>query len=726
MTIGVISANEINDNDLNSIDSTDAIKIDSVDNINDISSDWIENQNEPNTQSDILSEPQSNNNGDILSVEQNLDGDNSGSADSNSDDITETLTEVSKEKTAISVSKTSVLRGTTLYIYLKDINGDPISGKNLTLDIGQFHYLKTTNSNGYVTLTFNNFLGKYLLSVKFNGDSDYLSSTGSFTINIYQIKTNITVQSTSVIRGNYLYAYLMDSSGKALSGHTIKIKFKGNTYTRVTNSDGKVGLKISALAGKYLTQITYAGNASYTSSSKSFYLTVNKIKTGITVQSTSVIRGKYLYAFLKDDKGNPLANKSIKIKFVNKYFYKTTDSNGRVYLKINSNPGYYATKVIYAGSSYYMSSTKSFDLKSYVDSTKFIVANTSVVRGKYLYAYLKDSSNKPISGQKVVITFNGNKYSRTTDSNGRVYLKMDVKVNSYNVKLDYAGSVSYKSSSKSLTLKVLTNATAKIIIKNSTSGEFTIRLTDMNGNPIADQTVSITSIFGNQSAGTGVKMTKKTIIINSDNIYSKTKDLQFLNDIAKILRSKGYKVLVNDNIGPNEHCKDIYKYGYEDVCVFCIFGGCDSGMFYDMSSNWYQNYLKQYNNRVVLGLTRTQVDLATCAWLKRAQDDNYSPNSFTGLSNPGTYLNDHNMDYVYGRNATEMADNFLKYAVNGLSIGLNNTVPCNITTQKVTTNENGYATISGLTSGTYTMKCSYSNTALGYVADTVQTNVKIL
>ena len=251
-------------------------------------------------------------------------------------------------------------------------------------------------------------------------------------------------------------------------------------------------------------------------------------------------------------------------------------------------------------------------------------------------------------------------------------------------------------------------------------------LTDLNGNPIANQNVSITSIHGNQAAGTGDKITTKTIIIDSDNIYNKATDLKFINDIAQILRSKGYKVLVNDDIGPNEHCKDIYKYGYENSCIFCIFGGCDSGMFYDMSSKWYQNYLNQYDNRVVLGFTRTQVDLATCTWLKRAHDDNYSPLSFTGLSNPGTYLNDHNMDYVYGRTAAEMANNFLNYAVKGLSIGLNNTIPCDIDTYKVTTDENGFATISDLSSGTYTMKCSYSNTALGYVADTIQSKVTIL
>ena len=731
MGINAISANEINDNDLTGINSADVIGMDSVDNTNVISSDLIEDQNEENLQTDNLSDGQSNNDdGNTDSADSNLNDGNGDSAGSDSDDITSN-TEVSKEKTTISVSKTSIQRGTVLYIYLKDSNGNPISGKTLSLDIGGNKYTKTTDNNGAVSLKFSSLLGKYTLKVKFNEDSDYLSSNDSFALNIYQSATKITVSSQSVARGKYLYAYLKDSSGKAISGQTVKIKFRGKTYTKVTNSNGRVSLKITSVASKYTTKITYAGNTSYKSSSKSFTLNVYKTKTNITVASKSVIRGKYLYAYLKDSKGNPLASKSVKIKFYYskyryKYFYKTTNSNGRVSLKINNKPGYYTTKIIYSGSGYYKPYTKSFQLKSYVASTKFTVANSSVVRGKYFYAYLKDSSNKAIANQKVVITFNGDKYSKTTDSNGRVSLKINSPVKSYSVKLNYAGSISYKSSSKSLTLKVLNNVTAKLNIKTSGPGEFTVRLTDLNGNPIANQNVSITSIHGNQAAGTGDKITTKTIIIDSDNIYNKATDLKFINDIAQILRSKGYKVLVNDDIGPNEHCKDIYKYGYENSCIFCIFGGCDSGMFYDMSSKWYQNYLNQYDNRVVLGFTRTQVDLATCTWLKRAHDDNYSPLSFTGLSNPGTYLNDHNMDYVYGRTAAEMANNFLNYAVKGLSIGLNNTIPCDIDTYKVTTDENGFATISDLSSGTYTMKCSYSNTALGYVADTIQSKVTIL
>ena len=73
-----------------------------------------------------------------------------------------------------------------------------------------------------------------------------------------------------------------------------------------------------------------------------------------------------------------------------------------------------------------------------------------------------------------------------------------------------------------------------------------------------------------------------------------------------------------------------------------------------------------------------------------------------------------------------MANNFINYAVKGLSIGLDNTIPCEVKTYYVKTSENGYATLYDLKSGTYTVQISYSNTALGYVADTVKTKITIL
>ncbi len=596
---------------------------------------------------------------------------------------TNNSTQPSKDKSSISISKKSVVRGSNLHIYLKNSNGKGISGKSITVQINGKTYTRTTDKNGAVCFNFSSLLGKYSLKVKFNGDADYLSSTGTFTINIYRLDPKIVVSSSSVARSKKFVGYLKKSNGNAFAGKKIIITFKGKKFTKTTDSKGKFTLKINNPAGKYKMSIKFAGSTTYNPASKTFTLTVYKQKTSISVASKNVIKGKYLYAYLKTNKGVALVNKPVIIKFNNKKtFYKTTNKNGRVSLKINSEPGSYSTKVIYKGNGYYKPTTFSFKTRSFIDKTKITVASSSVNKGKYFYAYLKNSNNKGISGENVVISINGAKYTKTTNKNGRVGLKINSKPDNYAVTVKHSASKKYMASSKSLTLKV----------KNASNVN---------------------------SAGTGNKITTKTIIIDSDNIYNKDTDKKFMNDIATALKAKGYKVIVSE-LGPNAHCNDVYKNGFKDACVLCIFGGCDSGMFVDMSAKWYQNYLKQYNNRVVLGFTRTQVDLATCAWLPRAHDDDYSPANFTGLAYPGTYLNEHNMDYIYGRNAAEMAENFLKYAVNGLSIGLNNTLPTGSLASS-TSSDN-----SKLLSSADPDVVSSTKSVLGAAVDTEQINVSLL
>ena len=751
LSINVISANEINDNNLDSMDidsntinldsnninldsnniniDSKENNLDSAENIDNILSDSNDQKSNSVDSNELNTEVSENtNNDENNNLETSISENNEENLLSTAQNQNNSLENQKPTNTSISIHSTSILRGTTIYVFLRDSHGNALSNKKLTLTFNKASYTKTTDNNGRVGLTVSSAkAGQYNLVINFNGDSKYNPSKHSFNINVYQIKTHITVNSKTIIRGKYLYVYLRNSNSETISGQKIIIKFRGSTYKKTT-ANGRVSLKISsAPAGKYPIKIKFEGTKSYLPSDRSFTLTVTKQKTSITVKSTSIIRGSYLYAYLKNSTGGPLASKSIIIRFNYKNYYKTTDANGRACLKINSGPGSFPVKITYSGSGYYYSSSRSFTAKTYVDTPKITIANSTIVRGKIFYAYLKDSSNKALSGQKVVIKFGSNSYTKTTNSLGQIGLQINANPNSYSVKLSYAGSTGYKSCSKSLTLKVLTNATAKIIATSQTSlGEYSIRLTDLKGNPLKDQYITVVTSTFNHTAGSGKKITQKTIVIDTDIIFSESKDKKYMNDLAAALRAKGYKVIISQR-GPNAHCNDI-KGNYSNACVLCLFGGADSGMFKDMSADWYQNLLKKYNNRVVLGFLDppNTVDLATCTWLKRAHDDDYSASSFTGLSYPGTYLNQHGMDYIYGRNATEMANNFVNYAVKGLSIGLKNTIPCTVNTYTLKTNENGYATLSGLTTGNYTVKISYSNSALGYFADTVTTKVQIL
>ena len=552
-------------------------------------------------------------------------------------DSDDSLEAKNKKNTTITVKSTSILRGTHLYVFLKDANGNALANKTLLLTFNNAVYNKTTDDNGRVSLKISSAkLGNYTLIVNFNGDSSYKSSNKTCKIHVYHIETHITVNSLTILRGNSLNVYLRDTNNNTIPGQNISITFRGTKYTKTTDSNGKVSLKISsAPAGNYSTKINFEGNPSYTASNRSFTLTVKWYETHITVNSLTIIRGNHLYVYLRDNESKTIPGQSITITFNGKTYAKTTDSNGRCSLKISSAPaGKYSTKINFEGKGCYAPSSRSFTLTVKWYETHITVNSKIIVKGSYLYATLRNSSSKTISGQSISITFRGTKYTKTTDSNGKVSLKISsAPIGKYSIKINFAGKDCYAPSSRSFTLTV-------------TGG------------------------------GSGKKITQKTIVIDTDHIFSESKDKKFMNDLAAALKAKGYKVIVAGR-GPNAHCNDLTSGKYSNACLLCLFGGADSGMFVDMSSNWYQNTLKQYNDRVVLGflVPPNTVNLANCTYLKRAHDDDYSSDDFVGLEYPGLYLNQHGMDYIYGRSASEMANNFVNYAKNGASIGLNNTLP---------------------------------------------------
>ena len=545
-------------------------------------------------------------------------------------------------------------------------------------------------------------------------------------------KTKITVMNTSVVKERKLVLQLLDSNNKALANKKISINFAKKTYTNTSDKNGKISLKISLDPGKYTVKVKFAGDANYTKTNKTFTMNVYKIKTNFIVPKTSIIRGQYFIAYLKDQNNNPLASKYVYIKFSKKTYSKITDKNGRVSLKINLNVGNYKTQLIYKGAQSYLKNTKKLTIKSYNATTKITFNSKEVVRAKWLNINLKYGTNKTLANKKLTITFNNKKYDRTTNENGRVNFKISNPVGSYKIKVEFNGDKGFKKSYRFTTIKILPNYTAIFSAKNKTSHlngnktvKYYVKLTDVNGNPIAGETVTLKVKCNNFTYGSGKKITKKTIVLSSDNIDTKSIDKQRLNDLAKLFREKGYKVIVS-GIGPNYHVTDVRD--YKNVCVFSLVGGIDSGMFVDMASSYYQNYLKKNNNQFVLGCVKTpgNVNLANRTWLIRAHDDDYSPKSFKGLYFPGKYLNKKtHVDYVYGPTPEDLVNNFLTYAKNGKSIGFNNTLPGRYVTYKLNTTKSGYVHLD-LPIGNHTVICSFTNKDKGYTTDTLTTWINVI
>lgn len=155
---------------------------------------------------------------------------------------------------------------------------------------------------------------------------------------------------------------------------------------------------------------------------------------------------------------------------------------------------------------------------------------------------------------------------------------------------------------------------------------------------------------------------KKKIYISSDNINGKSSDNKFMQDVANKLKKQGWTTKII-GLGPNSHYYPNHAKSCKDGVWFCIFGGADAAVFKQcITNNAYTNALKKNNCRTVIGM-HGGGDIRKGGkyykYLPRAHDDNYSPSSFKGLSNPLSQLTKGKVPIMYASNAEQMVSKFL-------------------------------------------------------------------
>ena len=138
------------------------------------------------------------------------------------------------------------------YITLIDGEGNPVAGKNITMNINGVFYNRVTNENGTARLNINLNPGEYILTAL-----DPLTGL--------QMSYNITVLSTLEASdldmkykdGSTFNVSVVDGEGKALSGVNVTFNINGVFYNRTTDSEGIARLNINLMAGEYIITSEY-------------------------------------------------------------------------------------------------------------------------------------------------------------------------------------------------------------------------------------------------------------------------------------------------------------------------------------------------------------------------------------------------------------------------------------------------------------------------------------
>ncbi|MDO5850040.1 MAG: hypothetical protein Q4P14_02395, partial [Methanobacteriaceae archaeon] len=187
---------------------------------------------------------------------------------------------VERDDTVIKVSNLSSRYGeTVLDAYIYDNDNNPLANKSLNLIIGGNAYSAVSDSKGKVSFDLKNLsANNYIATVSFNGDVNYEGSQNSSSVVVNFVKSVIKVNNVAAEYGNVvLDAYIYDDNNKSLANKDIILSIAGNTYSIISDVDGRVRFNLSSiLPDLYKVTVSFNGDDGYNKVETNASVVINK------------------------------------------------------------------------------------------------------------------------------------------------------------------------------------------------------------------------------------------------------------------------------------------------------------------------------------------------------------------------------------------------------------------------------------------------------------------
>ena len=213
---------------------------------------------------------------------------------------------IEKRETSISIQTLNdTIDDTRINITIKDpVTGEVITNAPITITLPNGETINTHTGTGTITQTLNLPAGNQTITITYNGNNQYNSTTSTHTINVKKLPSKITVtRQTGYIGDNItLTATITDNNGNTITGGRVAFKLNDVTlkdtngdviYTTVTNGKATINYHIPSnyQAKTYKISAVYSGNNEYTTSrSNTPLLQLKQRKATLTLNSTNNIQ----------------------------------------------------------------------------------------------------------------------------------------------------------------------------------------------------------------------------------------------------------------------------------------------------------------------------------------------------------------------------------------------------------------------------------------------------
>ena len=378
-----------------------------------------------------------------------------------------------------------------------DVNVTSGASGNVTVSVDGIIYNTFDLTNSKTTLNITGLsAGEHKITVNYNGDDDYYSSSSDITVNVNQSTPTIDISTSAFVYGET--GIIKVTVNKYLNGTiptgNVTITINGKKQN-VTLTNGVAELSVSGLtAGQHTVEVSYNGDKNYTSNSTSAIFDVAKASSKVDVSAENAT----IIVKLPND-----ATGDVNVTIGNETFSVLVE-NGTAKVNIKDLPaGDYKITVTYTGDGNYNSTvinktiTVLYGVNLTVNDVVMIYKD-----GSRLCAVLLDAQGNAIVNATIVFAINGVIYNRTTDANGSASIALNLNCGTYGAVILYAGDKNYNASSVNATVTVNTSIIGNDLVKMYQNGtEFYGTFLGTDGNPLANTTVrfNINGVFYNRT-----------------------------------------------------------------------------------------------------------------------------------------------------------------------------------------------------------------------------------
>ena len=383
---------------------------------------------------------------------------------------------VKKVATKISSSNVYMIPNMAEYysITLRDASNHGISSAKVTIKVNKKTYTVKTDKNGVAELKLKfSKQGTYSVAVKFAGSSKYnaVSKTSKIVVKYSSKTAKLTVPKVTILPKTYKYytISLKKDNGKGIAKQKITIKLNGKTYSKTTNSNGNVVIKVKFSSLKsYKVSASYKGSKVYKKVSSVGKIVVAKSSTKFTAPKITILPNekKVYTTTLKTSAGKALSKQKVSMTLNGKTYSKITNSKGQASFDVKlSSEKVYPVVLKYSGNTYYNAAKATGSITVSKIATQLTSYDKTFANdsSKNFTVILKDKSGNALKNQKITFTFNNQSLVKTTDEKGIAFINLNECVGSFKIISKYSGNNQYKSVSNT-NLITISNKTNVVFI----------------------------------------------------------------------------------------------------------------------------------------------------------------------------------------------------------------------------------------------------------------------